>query len=44
MKAERIHLLDLGWLGGDCGWFLPGAAGGAMTLSNKNPCYGKNFH
>jgi len=37
MKAQKIHLLDLGWLGGDCGWFLPGAAGGAMTLSNKNP-------
>ncbi len=37
MKAERIHLLDLGWLGGDIGWFLPGAAGCAMTFSNRNP-------
>ncbi|WP_188681451.1 N-acyl homoserine lactonase family protein [Thermogymnomonas acidicola] len=37
MKASRIHLLDLGWLGGDCGWFLPGAAGGAMTYSNRDP-------
>ncbi|BCU66909.1 N-acyl homoserine lactonase AttM [Sulfolobales archaeon HS-7] len=36
MKAEKIYLLDLGWLGGDLGWFLPGAAGGALTNSNKN--------
>lgn len=37
MPADRIYLLDLGWLGGDLGWFLPGAAGGAMTYSNRNP-------
>ncbi|ARD84866.1 metallo-beta-lactamase superfamily protein [Ferroplasma acidiphilum] len=37
MYAEKIYLLDYGWLGGDCGWFLPGAAGGAMTYSNRNP-------
>lgn len=35
--AEEIFLLDLGWLGGDIGWFLPGAAGCALTFSNKNP-------
>jgi len=37
MYAEKIYLLDYGWLGGDCGWFLPGAAGGAMTYSNRKP-------
>ncbi|BBD73804.1 N-acyl homoserine lactonase AttM [Sulfodiicoccus acidiphilus] len=37
MVAEKIYLLDLGWLGGDLGWFLPGAAGGALTNSNKSP-------
>lgn len=36
-RAEEIFLLDLGWLGGDIGWFLPGAAGCALTFSNKNP-------
>ncbi|MEM0271915.1 MAG: N-acyl homoserine lactonase family protein [Thermoprotei archaeon] len=37
MFADKVYLLDYGWLGGDIGWFLPGAAGGAMTHSNKNP-------
>ncbi|MCY0859774.1 MAG: N-acyl homoserine lactonase family protein [Sulfolobaceae archaeon] len=37
MPVKNVYLLDLGWLGGDIGWFLPGAAGGAMTYSNKNP-------
>jgi glyoxylase-like metal-dependent hydrolase (beta-lactamase superfamily II) len=37
MKAEKIYLIDLGWLAGDLGWFLPGPAGGAMTKSNRNP-------
>jgi len=36
-KAEEIFLLDLGWLAGDIGWFLPGAAGCALTFSNRNP-------
>ncbi|BDB98380.1 N-acyl homoserine lactonase family protein [Saccharolobus caldissimus] len=36
MKAKKIYLLDLGMLGGDSGWFLPGAAGGAKTYSNRN--------
>jgi N-acyl homoserine lactone hydrolase len=37
MPAERIHLLDLGFMNDDAGWFLPGAPGGALTNSNKNP-------
>jgi len=37
MLAQEIYLLDLGWLGGDIGWFLPGGAGCAMTLSDRNP-------
>ncbi|MCL6647142.1 MAG: N-acyl homoserine lactonase family protein [Chloroflexi bacterium] len=37
MRAEELYLLDLGWLGGDCGWFLPGAAGGAATAADRNP-------
>lgn len=37
MPAEKLYLLDLGWLGGDIGWFLPGAAGGAATNTNRNP-------
>jgi len=36
-KAEEIYLLDLGWLAGDVGWFLPGAAGCALTFSNREP-------
>lgn len=37
MISEEIFLLDLGWLGGDMGWFLPGGPGCAMTFSNRNP-------
>lgn len=37
MRATQIYLLDLGWLGGDMGWFLPGGPGCAMTFSNRNP-------
>lgn len=37
MLADKVYLLDYGWLGGDIGWFLPGAGGGAMTYSNRNP-------
>lgn len=37
MPAEKLYLLDLGWLGGDIGWFLPGGPGGAATKSNRNP-------
>jgi glyoxylase-like metal-dependent hydrolase (beta-lactamase superfamily II) len=37
MPAEKLFLLDLGWLAGDIGWFLPGKAGGAATKSNRNP-------
>jgi len=37
MPADKLYLLDLGWLAGDIGWFLPGAAGGAATKSNRNP-------
>jgi glyoxylase-like metal-dependent hydrolase (beta-lactamase superfamily II) len=37
VRAEEIFLLDYGWLGGDVGWFLPGAAGCALTFSEKNP-------
>ncbi|PYB68892.1 N-acyl homoserine lactonase family protein [Thermoplasma sp. Kam2015] len=37
MKANKIYILDFGWLGGDIGWFLPGQLGGAMTYSNREP-------
>lgn len=37
MPARKMYLLDLGWLAGDKGWFLPGAAGGAATKNNRNP-------
>jgi glyoxylase-like metal-dependent hydrolase (beta-lactamase superfamily II) len=37
LPAEKLHLLDLGWLGGDIGWFLPGGAGGGATRNNRNP-------
>jgi N-acyl homoserine lactone hydrolase len=37
MPAEKIHFLDLGLFNCDPGWFLPGALGGALTHSNKNP-------
>ena len=37
MPAEKLYLLDLGWLGGDLGWFLPGGAGGGATRSNRAP-------
>ena len=37
MLSEEIFLLDLGWLGGDMGWFLPGGPVCAMTFSNRNP-------
>ncbi|MFB6470172.1 MAG: N-acyl homoserine lactonase family protein [Vulcanisaeta sp. AZ3] len=35
MPVKNVYLLDMGWLGGDIGWFLPGA--GAMTYSDKSP-------
>jgi hypothetical protein len=37
MPADSIYLLDLGWLRGDKGWFLPGADGGGATRFNQNP-------
>lgn len=37
MPAEKMYLLDLGWLEGDIGWFLPGAPGGGATWSERNP-------
>jgi len=37
VPAKKLFLLDLGRLGGDIGWFLPGAAGGAATRSNRDP-------
>jgi N-acyl homoserine lactone hydrolase len=37
LPVKRLILIDLGWLGGDIGWFLPGGAGGAATRTNRTP-------